>query len=339
MPKKRSLLTVDEVQGAWAIVPTPAKEGSESWKMEDTVDVGESARAVDALISSGVDGILSMGTLGECATLTWDEKRKFMAAIVEAAAGRVPVFVGTTTLNTRDTVRETREAADLGADGTMLGLPLWCPPRLGPVVSFYRDVAEACPDMAIAVYANAAIFRFEFPPPFWAQLASIPQVVAAKVGGIGRLLMELDASQRRIRLMPVDFDYYAAARMDPEACTAFWSTGAVCGPEVVTALRDEVEAARRSGDWGPAKALVGRIQATYMTLFPNGSFDEFSAYNVALEKERMNAAGWMKAGPPRPPYHVIPEPFLDGARASGRAWAELARECSSKEGRAAGGER
>lgn len=306
--------------------------------MEDTVDVQEAARSVDALVAAGVDGILSMGTLGECATLTWSEKREFMAAIVESAAGRVPVFVGTTTLNTRDTIRETKAAAEIGADGTMLGLPLWCPPRLGPVVSFYRDVAEACPEMAIAVYANNAIFRFEFPPPFWAQLASIRQVVAAKCGGIGRLLMELEASRRRIRLLPVDFDYYAAARMDPEFCTAFWSTGAVCGPEVVTTLRDEIEAAKRTGDWKRAKTLVDQIQATYVTLFPNGSFEEFAAYNVALEKERMNAAGWMKAGPPRPPYHVIPEPYLEGARASGRAWAELAGKCSRKEGRAAGGD-
>jgi len=339
MPRKRSLLTVDDIRGAWAIIPTPAKEGSESWKMEDTVDVEEAARVVDALIEAGIDGILSMGTLGECATLTWDEKQKFMAAIVESAAGRVPIFVGTTTLGTRDTIRQTKVAADIGADGTMLGPPNWCPPRLGPVVSFYRDVAEACPNMAIAVYANPGVFRFEFPPPFWAQMASVPQVVAAKCGGVGPLLRDLEASRRRIRLLPVEAEYYAAARLDPEFFTAFWSAAASCGPEVVTALRDDVDAAKRTGDWRKAKGLADEINASHRTFFPRGGPDEeFSAYNIALEKARMNAAGWMKAGPPRPPYHVAPEPYLEGARKTGEAWAELARKCS-KERRAAGGRR
>jgi hypothetical protein len=61
-------------------------------------------------------------------------------------------------------------------------------------------------------------------------------------------------------------------------------------------------------------------------LFPNGSFKEFSTYNIALEKERMNAAGWMKAGAVRPPYHIVPEPYLENARLSGRLWAKLAAE-------------
>jgi trans-o-hydroxybenzylidenepyruvate hydratase-aldolase len=58
-------------------------------------------------------------------------------------------------------------------------------------------------------------------------------------------------------------------------------------------------------------------------MFPPGGFAEFAMYNIGLEKERANAAGWMKAGPCRPPYHVVPEPYLEGARKSGRKWAEL----------------
>ena len=39
----------------------------------------------------------------------------------------------------------------------------------------------------------------------------------------------------------------------------------------------------------------------------------------------MDAAGWMKAGPCRPPYTIIPEAYLEGARESGRRWSELHR--------------
>jgi trans-o-hydroxybenzylidenepyruvate hydratase-aldolase len=114
--------------------------------------------------------------------------------------------------------------------------------------------------------------------------------------------------------------------MDPEFCTAFWTSGAVCGPNVPISLREEVKKAKQSGDWSKAKWISDEMAKTAASLFPNGSFKEFSIYNIPIEKERMNAAGWMKAGPYRPPYYVVPEPILEGARNSGRMWAELNRK-------------
>lgn len=328
----KKLLTVDEIQGCWAIMPTPAKPNASDPHASDTVDLDETARTVERLIAAGVDGILSLGTLGECATLTWAEKRAFMATLAEVARGRVPVFGGTSSLNTRETIRQTREARALGIDGAMLGPPMWCAPDLATVVQFYRDVAEACPDTAICVYANNEAFKFDFPRPFWAQVSEIPQVVTAKYLGIGTLHADLNLSRRRIRLLPLDVDYYGAARIDPEFCTAFWTSGAVCGPAPALALRGEVAEAKRTGDWTAAKGLTDRIAASYRTLFPNGSFKEFSTYNIGLEKARMDAAGWMTAGPCRPPYHLVPEVHLAGARESGRQWAALHHEMSRNDG-------
>ena len=69
---KRELLTVDDVTGCWAIMPTPSKPNASDPSASDTVDLDESARVAEALVAAGVDGILSLGTLGECATTTWD---------------------------------------------------------------------------------------------------------------------------------------------------------------------------------------------------------------------------------------------------------------------------
>lgn len=326
---KRALLTANDVKGAWAIMPTPAKPNASDWRATDTVDLDETARAVEGLIAAGINGILSMGTLGECATLTWEEKKAFIATVVETARGRVPVFAGTTALNTRDTVTQTRAARDMGADGTMLGVPMWCAPSTEVAVQFYKDVAEAVPEMNIAVYANPEAFKFEFPRPFWAGIANIPQIVTAKYIGINALLQDLHLTQGKIKLLPIDFDYYAAARME-EFVDAFWTSGAVCGPLVATTLRDEVAKARKSGDWSAAKAFHGRMAPTAAPLFPNGSFKEFSTYNIGLEKARMDAAGWMKAGPIRPPYHLVPEAYLAGARKSGQMWADIQHELAAK---------
>ena len=323
MTRKRKLLTVGDIHGAWAIMPTPATDGASDWRAQDTVDLDETARAVEGLVAAGIDGILSLGTLGECATLTWEEKKKFIATAAEAARGRVPFFAGTTTLSTRETIRQTREAYDLGADGTMLGLPMWCAADLPTAVRFYRDVAAACPDMAICVYANTVAFRFPFLSEFWAQVSEIPQVVMAKYGTTAGIANDLAASKKRIRLMPIDMEYCSAAQVDPEAITAFWSSGAVCGPDLAVRLRDEVARAKATNDWTAAKELTDAVGKTVWSLIPQGDFQEFNKYNIGLEKERMNAGGWMKAGPCRPPYIFVPEEYLEGARASGRGWAEL----------------
>lgn len=326
---KRTLLTANDVKGAWAIMPTPSKPNASDYRATDTVDLDEAARVVEGLITAGINGILSLGTLGECATLTWDEKKAFIATIVETARGRIPVFAGTTALNTRDTITQTRAARDIGADGTMLGIPMWCAPSTEVAVQFYKDVAEAVPEMNIAIYANPEAFKFEFPRPFWAQVASIPQVVTAKYIGLNALLLDLHLTRGKIKLLPIDFDYYAAARME-DWVDAFWTSGAVCGPLVATTLRDEVAKARKSGDWTAAKAFHGRMAPTAASLFPNGSFKEFSTYNIGLEKVRMDAAGWMKAGPIRPPYHIVPESYLAGARKAGQMWAELQQDLTNK---------
>lgn len=325
----RSRLTVDDVKGAWAIIPTPAKPDASDWRSTDTVDLDETVRAVEALVASGVDGILSLGTFGEGATLTRAEKKAFLAAVVETVRGRIPFFGGATTLSTRETVEEMRESLDLGVDGTMLGLPMWCQPDTATAVQFYRDVAEAVPDLAIAIYANPEAFKYDFPRPFWAQVAEIPQVITAKYLGIANLVVDLRLVKGRIRLMVNDVNYYGAARIDPDQSAAFWSTGAGCGPEVAIRLRDEIAGAKASGDWTVAKQVTDEVAATLRTLFPHGLFSEFSKYNIGLEKARIDAAGWLKPGPPRPPYHLVPEPFLEGARQSGRAWAELARSYRS----------
>lgn len=323
MARTRSLLRSDDISGLWAIIPTPAKPGASDWRATDTVDLDETARLVDALIAAGVDGILSLGTFGEGSTLTWEEKRAVMATAVETVRGRVPFFGGTTALSTREVVRQTRAAADIGVDGTMLGPPMWCQVDVPTAVQFYRDVAEACPDTAICVYANPEAFKFSFPRPFWAQASRIPQIVSAKYLGIGFLATDLRLIGGRIRLLPTESNYYSAARVDPDQCTAFWSSGVLCGPTPAVALRDAVLAARASGDWGAARALNDAIAAANATLFPHGDFAEFSKYNIGLEKLRIDAAGWCHAGPPRPPYHLIPGPFAEGAAQAGRAWADL----------------
>ncbi len=91
------------------------------------------------------------------------------------------------------------------------------------------------------------------------------------------------------------------------------------GPEPVVALQRAIEA----NDAPRAEAITQAMHRCGRTFQPHGDFHLFSRYNIPLEKIRMDAAGYMKAGPCRPPYHHVPEEYAEGARQAGREWAKL----------------
>ena len=150
----RTLLTAKDIKGIVAIMPTPVKDGADSWASRDVVNLDEAARGADNLVKDGIDCLLINGTFGEAATLMWDELKKFSETVMQVVAGRVPVFLGATTLNTRDTVERGRYFRDLGAQGLFLGRPMWCTMSDEMIVRFYQDIAEALPEMNIFVYDN-----------------------------------------------------------------------------------------------------------------------------------------------------------------------------------------
>jgi 4-(2-carboxyphenyl)-2-oxobut-3-enoate aldolase len=313
-----------DVRGVFAIMPTPALPGADDPAPDDpdgdTVDYAETARAVRALIDDGADAVLTTGTFGECATLTWPELRGFAETAVAAAAGRVPVFAGATTLNTRDTIERARVLRDLGVSGLLLGRPMWCYLSDPDIVAFYTAVARAVPELAIIVYDNPEAFKGKISSAAYRELAALPQVIAAKYPTLGPSLADdLAAMDGRMRILPVDRDWFAGWEKAPEEITACWSGSASCGP------RPHTELARRiaAGDADGARALTAEFLEAARGFLPQGQFALFAQYNIQLEKIRINEAGYIKAGPSRPPYLSCPPDYADGARASGRRFAAL----------------
>lgn len=154
-------LTVDDITGVVGIIPTPSIATADQPGTAFSVDLDEAATLADAMVrGGGVDVLMTTGTFGECASLTWDELQSFVATVVDAVAGRIPVFAGATTLNTRDTItRGGRRLGELGADGLFVGRPMWLPLDDAGIVRFYRDVAEAVPNMALVSTTTPAPSR------------------------------------------------------------------------------------------------------------------------------------------------------------------------------------
>ncbi len=317
---------VEHLQGVLAVTPTPALPGADDLRASNTVNIEESERMIRRLIEDGVNGILTNGTLGEMATLTLEEWKAFAQAVsetVQSLKPDLPLFIGATTLNTRDTVERIDYLQSLGVRGVLLGRPFWC--EMGPeaMLGFYQDIAGAFPDMSFILYDNPEAFKGFIPTPVYARLASIPNIIGAKYMSLGpKYRVDVDAVQGKMRLMPLDSDWLLAHLLAPENALACWSGAVIGGPEPSLYLRD----ALRRKDYDAARWISSRIAWSFETYLARQDFREFSKYNISIAKERFNEAGYIHSGPTRRPYQIAPESYIEGARESGRRWRQLRQE-------------
>ena len=317
-------MQASDFRGLYAIIPTPAVPGADSLTARTTVALDETERLVSNLIRDRSSGLIILGTTGECATLTQDEYRGFVDCVARTVKKRIPLFVGATALGAHEVRDRLAFAQEQGADGTLLGLPMWQPCTTEMAVRYYADIAAAFPHLPIMVYANARAFRFAFPTEFWAGVvAEAPTVIAAKSGVVGKLKDNLAATAKRIHFMPNDMfiaDFHA---LSPDTTTACWATAAAMGPEPCVAI---VEAAS-ANNIADLRAISDRIAWTNAPLDPIFSdLETFARYNIQLEKTRIAEAGYCKPGPVRPPYNFFPDDLAELSRECGRRWRQLRAE-------------
>lgn len=336
-------LEYDDVEGVFAIMPTPATDDASDPGAEYTLDEAEARAGARKLAEDGVDAVMINGTFGEAATLTereWKEFTRIVVETIEEVDPSVHAIAGPTTLNTRSTIDRMQYARGVGADGVLLGRPMWLELSEEATVEFYRHVAEAVPELGIVVYHNPPAFKNRITPAMWRELAEIDQVVAAKYGAVD--VMWRDAVRQvgdRVQLMPIERKWYLAHELAPDLARAAWSGSAACGP--LPALR--LKAAIEAGDAERARELNRRINATnekfYPQVGPEATYPEamnvrhddlYGLYTIALQKARIGGAGYIDPGPPRPPYHVAPDDLVEMAAESGREWRDLAEELRSE---------
>lgn len=312
-----------ELTGLQSILPTPSRPGSERVDATDTVDMEEAARVVEQLIQDGVGGIWALGTMGECATISQHEYEDFVDCILSTAKKRVPVFVGTTALGSYEIYRRTKFVRDLGADGTLLGMPMWQPLTTEGAVKFYTSISQAIPDFGIMAYANPNAFRFDFNLDFWEGVArQAPTVRWAKGGATPATMKEaLARTNKQINFVTIDAAVLPYAEVSPEATTACWSP--TMGPHPATAMMKAI----KRGDIATAKQISDEIRWAAEPVGPIlGDGSIFASFNIQFEKTRMNAAGYVKAGPMRPPYDYMPKDMEEACTENGKRFAQLEKK-------------
>jgi 4-hydroxy-tetrahydrodipicolinate synthase len=115
------------------------------------VDVPSLERLVGFLLDGGVHGLFALGTTSENMLLTDRQRATAIEAIVEAAAGRVPVIAGVIDTATAAATEHAHVAQRLGVDGLVLTAPFYLRPSQAEVVSHFRAVRMGV-DLPILAY-------------------------------------------------------------------------------------------------------------------------------------------------------------------------------------------
>ena len=98
---------------------------------------------IDWHIGQGTNGIVSVGTTGESATLNIKEHLDVIAFTINHADKRIPVIAGSGANSTREAIDLTKESKRLGADYALIVTPYYNKPNQNGLIAHYSAIADA----------------------------------------------------------------------------------------------------------------------------------------------------------------------------------------------------
>ena len=146
---------------------------------DGSLNLDATARHADALIKSGVTGLIFLGSLGENQPMTAAEKRLAIEAMVKAVKGRVTVLSGVAETSTAEAMRYVRDVEKLGADGVMLLPAMLYKGASEETLAHFRTVAKST-GLPIMIYNNPISYANDITPELFARLADQKNFVALK---------------------------------------------------------------------------------------------------------------------------------------------------------------
>lgn len=160
------------------------------------VNLKELGRMIDYQIDGGTDAVVILGTTGEPATMTENEKVEVIKFSVKHAAGRIKVIVGTGSNDTAKAVAASRRAEELGADGVLAVTPYYNKCTQKGLLEYYRAICSAVkiPVIAYNVPSRTAV---NILPETAEKLAEIPNMAGIKEASGN--MAQVCETMRRIR--------------------------------------------------------------------------------------------------------------------------------------------
>ena len=134
------------------------------------VDHAFIARHARWLVENGCTGIVALGSLGESATLQFDEKVGILRTVVDALGGKAPVVAGIASLSTREAVDLAQAAEAAGCSGLMVLPPYVYSSDWREMKSHLQPVLRAT-RLSCMLYNNPVSYKTDFLPDQIAELA------------------------------------------------------------------------------------------------------------------------------------------------------------------------
>ena len=247
---------------------------------------GVLAKLCDDLIKAGVHGLTPLGSTGEFAYLSREQRDTVVKTTIEAAAKRVPVIAGVASTSTADAVDQARRYQALGADGILAICEAYFPLKDAQVEGYFRAIADAV-GIPVVMYTNPNFQRSDLTLDVIARLAAHPRIVAIK-----------DASTNTGRLLSImnrtpDIEVFAASAHIPAAVMLIGGVGWMAGPACVAPKQSvRLYELCRAQKWPEAMVLQRELWRV------NEAFARFNL--AACIKAGLQIQGY-DAGDPVPP--------------------------------------
>jgi 4-hydroxy-tetrahydrodipicolinate synthase len=253
---------IDQLQGVLPALITPLKR-------DGTADEPAIHRLVDHVMKGGVSGLVPLGSTGENASLDETTRRTMLTAVVDAAAGRVPVICGVAQTHIAASRAEVQAAARLGAAAVLVAPPFYYLTDQRTVLAFYRQLAADSP-LPIFLYHIPQLTKVMTEPATVATLAREGTIAGIKDSSRDFEYFENICLQTRD--LP-DFRIFTGSDTMLLPSMVMGGAGTICGaanvaPAWVVGIYDDF----KRGDWSAARkhqdALFELVMAVRGGVFP-----------------------------------------------------------------------
>ncbi|MGB4588580.1 MAG: 4-hydroxy-tetrahydrodipicolinate synthase [Clostridiaceae bacterium] len=147
---------------------------------DESINLTELRNQIERMLEGGVHGIFPFGTNGEGYILSEEEKIEVLRVTIDQVKGRVPVYAGTGCISTKDTIRMSKKAEELGADVLSIITPSFALASQKELYDHYVEVAKNV-NIPIVLYNIPARTGNKLLPETVAKLAKdVDNIMGAK---------------------------------------------------------------------------------------------------------------------------------------------------------------
>lgn len=180
-----------EIKGIISPILTPMHD-------DESVNYEEFRVQINRMLDGGIHGMFVFGTNGEGYILSEDEKIEIMKTAVEEVNGRVPVYASIGLVGTKDTIRLSQKAKEVGVDVLSIITPSFAAASQDELYTHFKTVAENV-DMPIVLYNIPARTGNAIAPATVGKLSKIENIIGVKdsSGNFDNILQYIEQTRDR----------------------------------------------------------------------------------------------------------------------------------------------